>query len=579
MNELVLNINSLIIAFSIIGIISGFIILILNLFKRLVKKELIILGLIFFSSFLLRFFLGSFSPWRQQEHYFQVFFSLKENFLYRQAFNPPYIYLASVGLFEAFYGLILQFFSQFNIYNVYYISLAISVASGLLIFLLALQLFKNKKIAYISYLIFSFFPILIKISASEILFILNGFTLLLFLAYLFYMKEKEIFWWDYLIFLSLLCANLVGRLEYLSFFPLLIFICLIFFSLMDKNIKNYLKENLEIKIILLIFFIISGFYFLYYIFPVGSKSGELIYRLRRLVDWKNHLKFFWYTDETHQATYPFLKSHFTPFYIYILFLISPIFVLIKKKWKIMIVMLLSIPFLLFYSTAFLTDFRRVLPLLLAFIPVMGWTFFRFLKYLKIPEKYILLLASFIIILSPLQNINFLNAKTGRKVEQDFMIEKMKEIPSGSLILTVNDPLPGYDKYKFEKNNNRYTYTQEKAVFNSYLIPENKKIEVMDIHKEYNPSIIEQYENVFYYRSLYSYHDREASRESEFANKKIKTPWEVTASFENEHELIPLFEKEITNVLYDIRKVEDFKRSWNYSINASGDLLVGFYKLK
>lgn len=575
--ELIPTINNFIIIFSIIGIIIGFVILILNLFKVLVKKDLAVLGVFFSSSFLIRFLFGSFGPWRQQEHYFEIFFGLKENFLHGKILKPSYIYNASGGLFEALYGIPLKFFSEFNVYAIYYTSLVISMASGLLIFLLALKLFKNKKIAFISYLIFSFLPILIKISSSEIFFILNGFSLLLVVNYALYLREKRVFWWDYMILLSLLSANLVGRLEYTSFFPILIFCCLILFSFIDERFRNYLKNNFKIKAVLSLFLIVSGFYLIYYVFPLGSNK-ELEYRLSQSTKWRDHLNFFRYTN-VDWSIYPFLRAYFTPLYFYILFLATFVLILIKKKWKTLAIILLSIPFLLFYSTNNLGDFRRIMPLLLLFIPFMGWTFFNFLKYIKIPKKNILIVASFVIILSPLQNIDFLNTRIGRGIEQDFIIKNIEEIPPNSLILTTHDPIPQYNNYKFEKNGNKYRYIEKRAVFNNYLIPERKKIKVMDIYTEYDEEIINEYENVFYYRGLYSYHEKEAPENSGSGNEKTKTPWEATVAFENNHKLKPLAEKKIKNVSFNVGRVKHFKQGRNYSINAYGDLLVGFYKVK
>jgi hypothetical protein len=572
------TVNNIIIISSIIGIFAGFVVLILDLFKRLVKKEKISILIIFLFSFLTRFLWGSFSPWRQHEHYFDVFSILKHNFLNGAFLGVDRTYRASVGLFENFYNIPLQFFPEFNVYVVYYTSLTLMLFCGLFVFLLALNLFKNKKIAFISYLIFSFLPILIKISASEIYFILNGFTLLLFVNYLFYLRKRnKISTWHYVLLLLLLFSNLVGRLEYLSFFPILIFSLLAISLIFNKNLRAYLKKNNKIKIILLLFLATSLFYFVYYIYPVGSRGGELAYRIHKFTNLKDQFNSLLYTDYNTPARHLFLRSFFTPLYFFILTLITPLMLIIKRKWKVLTVLGFTIPFVMFYATSDFVDFRRILPLLLLFIPFISWTFYLLIKKIKIPQKYIFILAVLIITLSPLQNIEFLKAETGRKAEQDFLIKNLKKIPKNSLILTVNDPLDDRYKFGYPSSKNEYFYTQETAVFNTYLLPKNKNIKVMDINTQYDSKIIESYENVFYYRSLYSYHERSFNFYPQ-KNKK-KTPWQATKEFEKNKKLKPIEEKMVKNSLYNIKTVRQFKEGYNLSIKAKGILKIGLYKLK
>jgi len=175
-----------------------------------------------------------------------------------------------------------------------------------------------------------------------------------------------------------------------------------------------------------------------------------------------------------------------------------------------------------------------------------------------------------------QNYQFLNMDTGRKVEQDFLLYHLKEtIPENSLIITVHEKK--YEDSEFPQEERCYRFQMHGNEFYTYAIPRNKKIYLMDIYREYDPEIVSKYKNVFYYKSLYSYHEKDIDWVADCHD--YETAYWVAREFEENHQLAPVVTKIVSNYGFHIRWMHQIEEKWDFTIDGKGDLEIGFYKIE
>lgn len=577
-------INQVMVFVSFIGVMVASIILLKYLFKKLTRKELLFLFLGLTIAFLLRYLYGNFAPVHPEDHHVDIIMNLVKNLEEGSFFQVPYIYgnqnAISGGLFELIYHNILSIFPSFHVYQIYYISIFLHLLCGALIFLLSLNIFKKKKIAFIALAIFIFLPILIKFSATEIVFIVNGLSILLFINFAFYIfKENNKNNFNYSILTLLFIANLVGRKEYMLLFPISVIVLTGLFLIQKKNkLKIKLKSLLPFLILLIL---VMSFYVIAYLFTEGNATISEHYLQGRKWGNERYLlqNFFLFHDGEAVTFASFMKSFFTPWYFLILFLFTPLIIFLSKKWVLFFGFLIGFAFAIFAKDLEIANsIRKLLPCLFLLIPLSAYTFYTLLQALKI-KKNIAAIAILIIVFSTFQNLHFLQLQTARKAEQDFLLYHLeKTIPPDSLILTIHEKK--YEKSTFPQNDKEYKYQQHGLEFYSYLLID-KEVAVMDIYKEYNPEIIKKYENVFYYRSLYAYHEKNDFLviEKQQQNPDNKNGPEVTEYFENNHTLMPVAEKKIWNYGFHNRTIQELIDGINYSIKAQGELQVGFYQLE
>lgn len=584
--------NSIILELSFWAVLIAFFVILFDLIKNLSKKEILFFCFSVASSFLLRLKYGLFAPWHPQDHYVGIFFNFKNNAL-ANFFNLPNVYTASGGLFEILYKRIMFFSDGFNVYHVYFLGLFLNILAGILIFALAWNLFKNKFVAFISFYIFAFLPLLIKISATEVFFIINAITILLFANLVFYIfKRKDKLIRFYVLLFFIYCANLLGRKEYLAFFIVGFFSFFVLVLIFNKNIRKKIFDNFYIIITFIFFCIVVSFiYFLAWVFPNIKMVVDGPYGFS-----ENFFRLFFnsfliYKPNTHSYA-PYLRLFFTPVYFSVLLFVAPLVLLIKKKWFLLVFDIIFLALLIPMLNIWLTDFRFVLPLLFFLIPQVGYVMYVLFKEnffsfkIKLSSEKVLIISLIIIIFSTFQCWYFLKSETARKKEQDFLIKHIKKtVPNNSLILTVAQKK--YKNSKFEFIGKDYKYCHHGLEFPGYLIPEKKNIDVMDIYKEYNPEVIKNYKNVFYYRGLYSYHERDINNEitgsceeglksyNNILNKKVIN---VVEDFEEKHKLVFVEGLDVKNVGFEIFFVKDFLRGFNASVRAEGVLGINLYKI-
>ncbi len=556
-----------------------------HLMKKVTRKDVLFLLIGLLIAFILRYVYGIFGPVHPEDHHVEVIMNLIRNLEYGSFFRVPYVYggesAISGGLFELFYHNILSLFSDFHIYQVYYISLLLHLICSLFIFLLALNLFKNKNIAYISFAISIFLPILIRFSATEIKFIMDSFTIILFINFFFYVfKDKNINKRNYLLLSLLFIANLVGRKEYMVLFPVAIIILItIFLMQRRKELKININSLLPFMVLIAL---TTSFYIMSYALVEGSSVIGNHYIEGRSWETESWLirNFFLFHDGNSITFANFMKSFFTPWYFLIAFIFTPVILILSKKWTLLSALLIGFSFAIFLKDLELSNsIRKLLPLIFLSVPLIGYSFYTLLESLKINKKIITPIAIIIISFSIFQNLTFLEIETSRKIEQDFLLYHLENtIPEGSLILTIHEKK--YEHSIFPQKENKYKYQQHGFEFYSYLLSKHE-IDVMDIYREYDPEIIKNYEGVFYYRSLYSYHEEDLflAQEKYLNNPEGKSGPEVTKNFENNHILVPIAEKNIWNYDFHNRTTDEITRGVNYSIKSKGGLEIGLYLVK
>jgi hypothetical protein len=497
--------------------------------------------------------------------------------------DAPNVYAGSTGLFELFYQKIMFFLPDFSVYYIYYISIGINILCGLLIFILALNLFKNRIVAHISFLIFAFYSVLIKTSATDIFYIIDTLTLLLFLNFLlFTFQEKRNHIWPYILLFFLFCANLVGRIEYLAFFTFGSFLYLFFFIVIHKRRVKEILANKRFLFFAAGTFAVSIFYFIFSILPEINTAAQQV-STREVEEVSRYIKnSFSFWSDTGLSFGFFLNDFFTPWYFTILLFILPFVMLWKKQWSLVFIDLLFILCLLPLIQTMFCNLRIVIPFLFFLIPQLAYAMYWVFSVFKIKPMIILFLSFLVIAGSFPQNKGFLTIETARKKEQDFLIKHLQEtIPPDSLILTVAQKK--YRDSKFDQVRD-YKYRQHGLEFPSYLIPDDKDIDVMDVYREYgdNKDTLDEYKNVFYYKGLYSYHEGDRAH---FAidHRYLQNPDsldapEAVSAFENDHktQITPIEEKMVENFGYQIKTVNDFLEKRTLDINAAGDLKIGLY---
>lgn len=555
------SLNSYLNIFSIIGIIAASGVLFFSLLKQTDKWERLLLGVIFFSSGFMRFVFGSFAPWRQHSHYVEIFSNLQSNLYQTGLLSITRMYHASGGLFEMFYDIPLQIIGEFNVYTIYYTSLAIHLIAGLLVFKLALNLFKRKEVAFISYLVFAFLPILINISASELVFHINVLTILLFANYLFHFfqkyKNNKAKWHHYFLLLSLFTANLLGRYEYLMIFIGAVLALTSLTAFKKKLVNEKIIKSKADYILLMLASLILIFAFYYHLWPIITAEGEFGYRWSSFVNLKLHLNSFRYFSNANPSHAPFLRSFYTPLYFFALLVVTPFVLIFKKRFWLIVLNITTIILMSFVIKPSLADFRRVMPFLIFLTPQIGYAFYLVLYKIRIPSKKILALATFIIILSTYQNSAFLNMETARKVEQEFLIKNIERVPKDSLLITINS--------------GDYRHIQQAHLFEEYLIPDDKNIKVTDLY-EYmkdDSGIADQYESIYYYRSLRAYHEINLKSENGVKNPQNISSHEASKLFERTYALSQIDKKKTINRLTDSYAAKNYAEGVNRTVK-SGD---------
>ncbi len=562
-----------------ISLVAAVGILFVDLFKKSGKRELVLLSLISVGSLVVRLRHGLFGVWRAEAHHIYIISNIRDNFLNGSFFRVNHWYNASGGLHEFIYNFFLQFFSEFSVYHIYYVSVAINVLIGIIVYILALQLFQRKDIAFTSLLIYTFTPILIRISASATIFITNALTIPLFAAFAIYCwREKNFSTINSLILFGLFCANMTGRKEIMAMFMGTSFLFLLILLIKDGELRTIFIENNKPKLIILGSLLVSAFYIIYSVIPHAGR--EIGYR----IGWfypeniSVHLNFFRYFSEELTTSAPFFRYTFSPLYFFILLNLTGIILILTKKWKLLFLNFMTVIFLILVANMHVSDFRRVYPFLIFVIPQMAFSFYFILEKMKLKRRYILILSVLIIIPSTYQNSYFLEAEISRKVEQDLIIDLMENhIPEGSLILTAHDIEPHHSP--FDRHREGYRYHQSGTKFYNYLIPADKNIDIMDFYLEYDPEAILEYENIFFYKSLYNHHGSwKKYKGGSPRNPDKLAPFEATAKFEEAHTLDPVKTKVVTNRTYNMFTREEFLKGANLTIHAKGDLEIGLYKM-
>lgn len=569
-------IQELLLIFGTIGLLVAVIVLFQDLKSRLSKKELIGLSIITIGSLAARLLFGLFGPIHPEDHHFHIILNIARNFQ-DGLFTISSRYYASGGLYEMIHQIFLTPFSEFNVYYLYYINIGLHITAGLLVFLLALNLFKSKNIAFLSYLVVSFLPVLIVFSATNIKFIADSLALLAFLNLLFLFLKKEKSWFLTILLMSTFSANLVGRKDYALFFIVSSFALVGLKMILSKKFTDQLIKNKHLQSLASF----SIFASLFFIFSDVIFHAEAWRRIAEAAggtsladEWEFLKGFFRFWDASAVSFATYMNSFFTPWYFIIAFLATPAVLFLKKKYILLAGFLISFVFIMFLGDwALSNNIRKQLPLIFLLIPIATFSLVYLLKKIKIPTKVIMLGLSGVILLSPIQNRSFLTLETDRKIEQDFLIDLLADIPSESLILTIHEK-------KYEGYGYPYRHLIHGNEFYSYLLPQSKNIDVMDIYHEYNPDIIREYDNVFYYKSLYSHHEKDIFiRRRNLNNPDHKNGFEVSEEFENKHTLIPIKEKKVENFGFHIRSVYSLVNRTHFTIYTNSDnLKIGLYKI-
>lgn len=546
------------------GTIAGFILLMIPIRKELNRKELYLLIGILIMGLALRLGYGLFAPWHEHDHFIQIILNIQNNHLEGNFFSISNSYFASNGFYEFFYHKMLFFATGFSVYNIYLVSVLVSLLTGLLTFNFVRIFFKNKEIAFLSLAISILLPILIKTSATEIMYIISSFTLMLFvsLLYLFVKKPTRI---NAFFVSAVFLANLLGRVDFGLIF-IFISLMILVYLLTEKRHRRTIFKSRVFQVVIILS-IISSIIFVLSIVPSYGKF-TLLRGPGPLLNTFSPISFF---DNTTPTAIPFMKLFMTPLYFFIFFLISYAYSFKDRKYLLLVVinLILIVTMSLFdilSNPRIVEGTRKFLPLIPFMITQVSYGmhhFFRgFRMSFKIRKDVIWALIILILMLSFLQNIVFLETASARRVEQDFLVRNLERIPENSLILTVAKK--DYEESVFVQYRN-YQMEQRGLEFPSYLIPAGKGIDVMDIYREYDPELVSEYENVFYYRSIYSYHEEQAPQ--------------ITEDFERDHEIVLIEETDVKNHDFDCETMEDFINGNSLTIDTDKDVLnIGFYRL-
>lgn len=589
MNNLSFFFRNFLIWVSFLSTLGALFILFKKLFKKLNKSDLVLISTIWIAALFSRIRYGLFAPWRPEAHHVHLFENLISN-LESSFLITEYRYMASGGFFEFIFGIPLHLSSEFSVYTVYYTSLAIHMLMGLLVFMLGYNLFKRKDISYTSLLIFSFTPILINISATSIVFTITSFSLLLLFNFGIYFWEKEKNKpLDSFLLIGLIISVLLGRKEVMTLTVFGTPFILLFLAYLNKDqvVKKIIKNKSLIASSLL--FIAACFFFVFEAM-VPHLAREVGFRIGNLTQQSQfgvHLNFFRYFSPNELSHTPFFKSFTTPLYFFILLNLFPIVLVIKKRWFLLFLNSLFLGLMLLVANPNLADFRRVMPFLLIYIPQMAYALHFIFDKIKIKPKHALILSALLIVPSTYQNQYFLEAEIGRKIEQDLVIEVFEDyIPENSLIITTHAPHEGHegnDQLDIERVNDDYKYSQGGMLFNTYLMPKDKNIKLIDKYLQYRPEILdelmEDFDNIFYYKTLYSHHGSWRGCKNDCKNEDNLQPYEATKKFISNHKLTPIRTKVIRNRSYNYGLKDHFIKGANYEIDAKGELKTGLYRVE
>ena len=576
-------------AVSSLAVIVSVPILIGLLIKKLNKKELITLGALTLTSLLMRVLFGHFGPWQPNVDYIDSLLGL---FASVESLWPVknFFYAASGGLYETIYSTIMLIVPGSGIMQVYIISLFIDLVINLLVFLLAFNLFKNKKIAFVSFLFYGFNPLFIKMSATESNHIISSLILLLFINFFIHLYRKSSWrWWECLLLILLFISNMLGRKEYMAFSILWFGFLITIYTAFSSRFRSKIKEEKKFLIFLISSLAVCLFYGLFFVLPQRDTAISMgVQEIRHNINYITNFKLLPFLRGKINTSFNWLHQTFTPWYFSIFLFLSFFVLIINKKIHLLlfnIVLLLSYLVVAEWS---IVDFRRAAPIITLLVPQIGYCWYLAMKKIKISENLIIPITLLIVTLSIPQNYFFLQSESSRKVEQDFLIRKIeKEIPDNSLIITIHESkhqfkeielgLPGINPGKPV-----YKYYELGLEFPSYILPVNRRIHVLDLNQVDDFSGFENYDHVFYYRPLYGYHETEPffeyNPETAVGTSGIP-PHEAITKFEdkNSEVLEPIKSKEIDNYGYDVN-IDLFKEKMNLNIIAKGGLEIGLFRI-
>jgi len=543
-------------------------------FRKLGRKELWVFFLILVGAVLLRLQYGLFAPWHPHDHYVEIIGNLKNNLLAGNFFRVDSIYQGSGGLYEYVYQKILFLFPGFHVYYVYYLSIALHILAGSLLFAFVKDYFRNVKLAHLAFLVFATLPVLVKVSATENMFVVNALTMLVFANILLYIwRNPAAPVSAYVLLFFLFCANLLGRKEYLVFFPLGMGVLVLGLLVFSSPIRQRLKQDAKLIALILLSIGFFGLLAAVYVFPnlaVGMSAMEFS-AYKRI----NTLLSFQAYDQS--SLLPYLNSYFTPWYFFLFFVVSPFF-LFLRDWRYLWLFLLNILFLVFLiprsDYSFANGLRIQMPFIFWLIPVVAYGISMTVRAPR-GRRSCPMLAGSVILLLTIPNLSFLETTTARKIEQDLLLKHLEQTaPSGSLVLTVAEKK--YSDSRFSQTGS-YSTQQHGLEFPSYLLPADKKLAVMDIRKEYDAQVVQNYSDVYYYKSLYSHH--EEGRAGEGRNGGVDAP-QATRQFEAKADLKAIEQRTVRNIGFDSRSVNNFKRGYNGSvISGQKKLKIGWYAYK
>jgi hypothetical protein len=275
----------------------------------------------------------------------------------------------------------------------------------------------------------------------------------------------------------------------------------------------------------------------------------------------NPVNFIDYSAETYFA---YFHLFFSPIYFYPLFMFALALIIIKKREYLPIVTLtfyFILTFIAFLTPVFSDVFRTLLIILPLIIFQVALAMYYLVARLKLTRTEMMIVGFMVVSMSIFPNYRFLTIIPAKKVEQDFVQQNLLGLPENSLLLTIAEKK--YQGSEFPQSGD-YVVRAHGMEFPRYLLG-NRNIHIMDIHREYDRDIIGQYENVFYYRVSYAFHETAGPL--------------ATTKFEQGHELIPVNEQEVINYGYDNFSVAQFVRGNNHSVDSGGStLLLGLYKV-
>lgn len=543
-------------------VIFGSFYILKKIYDKFNIKELSILAGFMLLFVLLRLKFSLFSPAHPHDHYVNMINNLMFNYNNHNFFGIEHIYPASSGFYELFYNRILLLFPVFDVFKVYYISFVVSIFSGLALFYFAYIVTNKKQISFLALFIYTLLPITIKASSAEIIFVLNSYLILQFYIFSVLLYNKPSLLYTVLL-LGSFTSVVFCRPDVAVFF---IISCLIILSYLVLT-KRIVKKDFGVKwnlISLAIILLVTSYFFLSVVLPNFNTGVETIMNVK-LIELPSIFLVGNFLDISRNYYYNYFHFFYSPAYLYFCFSLSLIIIPLFIR-KLLPLMFINIIFMFVFISAWSSDFSDSFRTSLVIFPYVSiqvaYIMYFVLNEFKINQKYIFLICYVLVGLSFFQNFNFLNMEPGKKVEQDFIIKNMKCLPENSLLLTVHKKKYSLDNFpRLEE----YETVQHGLEFPEYLLAECNT-DIMDIYKEYNPDIISSYEHVYYYKSMYSYHEFAAPR--------------ATADFESRHLLTPVEEKMVFNYDYNTESVETLLAGESLSvITPQNNLLIGLYEVR